>query len=134
MELIPYLTFYGACEEALTFYQTVLGGDIEIVSRYDNPAMQAPADYRQKILHARYAFEGIMIYASDAYPGSKAGSEPGPVALSVGIKDPAVGQKLFDGLSAGGKVGVPYTKQFWGDWHGNFVDRFGVRWMLNATD
>ncbi|HEY4936200.1 MAG TPA: hypothetical protein VII44_06460 [Puia sp.] len=24
--------------------------------------------------------------------------------------------------------------QFWGDWHGNFTDRFGIRWMVNCSN
>jgi len=44
------------------------------------------------------------------------------------------GQKLFDALAEGGEVGQPYQKQFWGDWHGNLTDKFGVNWMLNFSE
>jgi uncharacterized glyoxalase superfamily protein PhnB len=30
-------------------------------------------------------------------------------------------------------VHIPFKKQFWGDWHGNFKDRFGIRWMVNCS-
>ena len=56
LEMMPYLSFQGNCEEALHFYSDILDGRIEIVSRYDNPAMNAPEDFKNKILHAQFFF------------------------------------------------------------------------------
>ena len=56
IEMMPYLSFQGNCEEALLFYSDILDGRIEIVSRYDNPAMNTPEDFKNKILHARFSF------------------------------------------------------------------------------
>jgi PhnB protein len=39
---------------------------------------------------------------------------------------------LFAALSEGGKMEMPMEDQFWGDYFGDRVDRFGVRWMVNA--
>jgi len=39
--------------------------------------------------------------------------------------------RLFNGLSAGGKVEMPMEEMFWGDYFGSFEDKFGVRWMIN---
>jgi PhnB protein len=131
-ELIPYVSFSGQCEEALEFYKSVLGGDIEIVTRYDNPAMNAPDEYRNKVLHARFHFNGVSIYASDVMPGNTAKGTSADISLSLGFTDPESAQKAFDGLSAGGKVHIPFKKQFWGDYHGNFADKYGIKWMVNC--
>jgi PhnB protein len=40
---------------------------------------------------------------------------------------------LFAALSAGGKVEEPLREQFWGDYFGSLVDRYGVQWMINCT-
>lgn len=40
VQLIPYLMYAGNCEEALNFYKSILGGNLEIRSRYDNPNMK----------------------------------------------------------------------------------------------
>ena len=132
MELIPYLDFNGDCEEALNFYKEILDGRVEVASRYDNPAMKAPEDYKNKILHARLYFGNLMIYASDVMPGKSGSQSAGRIALSLGLRDEVLAKKIFDQLAAGAKIGVPFEKQFWGDWHGNLVDRFGIRWMINA--
>jgi len=74
-----------------------------------------------------------MIFASDVMPGKSGNQGSGRVALTLGFRDEVVAEKIFNQLAAGGTIGVPFVKQFWGDWHGNLVDRFGIRWMLNAS-
>jgi PhnB protein len=130
--LIPYLHFGGNCEEALHFYAQVLGGTVEITQRYDNPAMNAPEDYKQKVLHGRLHFGDLHIYASDVFPGQGVAQSSGDAALSLAFTDPDMGKQVFGLLAEGGKVGVPFEKQFWGEWHGNLVDRYGIRWMVNS--
>ena len=42
-------------------------------------------------------------------------------------------KKLFDALSAGGKVTMELQDMFWGDYYGSCTDKFGVQWMFNCT-
>ena len=130
--LIPYLHFQGTCEEALNNYKEILGGTVEIQERYDNPAMNAPDDYKDKVLHASFSFGQNTIMASDVFPGQSADKGTGDASLSISVDDPDQGKKIFDALAEGGKIGIAYEKQFWGAWHGNLTDRFGVRWMVNC--
>jgi PhnB protein len=130
--LIPYLNFEGNCEEALNYYKDILNGTIEIRSRYDNPAMKAPENYKNKVLHGRLHFGDLLIYASDVFPGGKTQKSSGDVALSLDVPDPETGKKIFDQLAADGKAHVAFEKQFWGDWHGNLTDKYGMRWMVNC--
>lgn len=131
-ELIPYIHFEGNCEEALNFYADILNGKVEVQSRYDNPAMNAPEAYRNKVLHGRLHFSELAIYASDVFPGQKAQKSSGDVYLSLTFPDETAAQQAFDRLAEGGKVGVPFAKQFWGSWHGNLVDKYGIAWMMNC--
>lgn len=39
--------------------------------------------------------------------------------------------RIFNALSEGGVVEMPMEDQFWGDYFGSFVDKFGVNWMIN---
>jgi PhnB protein len=133
IEMMPYLSFQGNCEEALNFYRDILDGRIEIVSRYDNPAMNVPEDFRNKILHARFSFGNNILFASDVMPKKQDEKKAGNIALSLGLHDEATAKDIFDRLSAGGDIHIPFKKQFWGDWHGNFRDRFGIRWMVNCS-
>ncbi len=129
-----YLNFCGNCEEALNHYAKVFDGKVTIVNRYDNPAMNAPKEFQDKVLHATLEFGGLTIMASDIMPRSpgETGKGSGDAALSLDVSDSDSGKKIFDRLADGGKVGVPFQKQFWGAWHGNLRDKYGIRWMVNC--
>ena len=51
------------------------------------------------------------------------------IALAPDSKEEA--ERLFNGLSAGGKIEVPLQDMFWGAYFGAFADKFGVQWMVN---
>lgn len=133
LDMMPYLSFPGNCEDALFFYKGVLDGQVEIVSRYDNPAMNAPDDFKNKILHSVFKFGRYILFASDVMPKNQYEPLSSNIALSLGLSDEKLAAEIFEKLSAGGKIHIPFKKQFWGDWHGNFTDRFGIRWMVNCT-
>jgi len=133
LEMMPYLSFQGNCEKALHFYGAILDGRIEIVSRYDNPAMNVPEEFRNKILHARFSFGNYILFASDVMPKKESEQMASNIAISLGLHDEVAAKDIFDKLSAEGYVHIPFKKQFWGDWHGNFRDRFGIRWMVNCS-
>ncbi|HEV3221564.1 MAG TPA: VOC family protein [Puia sp.] len=134
IDLVPYLQFQGDCEEALNFYKDILNGRIEIASRYDNPAMNAPEDFKNKILHARFYFGKFMLFASDMMPKKISETVQNNISISLGLHDEGLAKDIFDRLSMGGKINIPFKRQFWGDWHGNFSDRFGIRWMVNYSE
>ena len=52
--------------------------------------------------------------------------------LSVQGKSVEEGKRLFDALSAGGKVTMPFAETFWAKGFGMLVDKFGVPWMVNC--
>lgn len=132
--LIPYLHFEGNCEEALNWYNQILGGTVDIVNRYDNPAMNAPEEYKDKVLHARFHFGDNTIMAGDVFPGKSAKKSSGDTALALGLDDVERAREVFDALSEEAEAHVPFEKQFWGEWHGNLTDRYGIRWMVSAEE
>jgi PhnB protein len=130
--LTPYLHFNGNCEEALNAYKVILGGSLEGVQRYGMMNPNAPPEQKDKILHAEFKFDGCTILASDSF-GERVGDKSSPnTALSLSYDSPEKAKQIFDKLAEGGKVGVPFEKQFWGAWHGNLVDRYGIYWMMNT--
>jgi PhnB protein len=40
--IAPYLMFGGRCEEALDFYRTALGAEVEMLMRFDESPEPAP--------------------------------------------------------------------------------------------
>lgn len=131
--LTPYIHFAGNCEEALETYKEILGGRFEIQERYDNPNMNAPEEYREKVLHARFYNDACQFMACDVFPGQTV-SSGSAIALSLDFKNRTQAQNIFSEFAKRGEVHIPFEKQFWGDWHGNLTDEFGIRWMVNHIE
>ncbi len=51
--------------------------------------------------------------------------------ISISAESEEEADKLFNGLSTGGKVLMPMEKTFWGDYFGMLTDKFDVQWMVN---
>jgi len=43
-------------------------------------------------------------------------------------------KKLFDALSAGGKIDMDLQDVFWGGFYGSCTDKFGIQWMFNCNE
>jgi PhnB protein len=130
MQTTPYLYFTGACESALKFYEACGLGTIRELRRYAGSPM-AERDggaWCEKVLHSVFEGPGIRLCASD-------GPDSEPMkgcALFIEVGDVESARSLFEALSAGGRITVPFKKQFWGDHYGNFTDKFGVQWAVDS--
>lgn len=133
-QIDAYLTFDGTCAEAMRFYERTLGGKLEtLMTHAESPmADQAPPGSGDRILHARLVIDGRALMASDSPPGGPYEGMNG-FALSLNYADLAEARRVFDALSAGGRVNMPLQKVFWADAFGMLVDRFGTPWMINAV-
>lgn len=131
----PYLNFPGNAEEAFNFYKSVFGGEFAVVQRFkDTPeADRVPEDLKEKLMHIALPIgKGNVLMATDALEsmGHKvtAGTN---FHLSISADSEEEANKLFAGLSDGGKVTVPLAKMFWGAYFGMCTDNFGVQWMVS---
>ena len=133
MELVPYIFFYGRCEEALEFYKSVFGGSYEMMRNSDSPSQEhTPPGFGNKVMHSSFTGGGVSFMASDGSEEKPVDSEAGNIALSVTTKDAAEGERLFKALSDGGKVSLPLGEAFWGGRFADVVDRFGTEWMIST--
>jgi PhnB protein len=128
MKLYPYLYFAGNAEEVLNFYRDTLGGEITMLSRYGDSPMQA--DWKQKIMHSRLAFDGNMLMISDAFKGQPANTE-GNVQLSVEVESMERINEVFPKMAEGGTITMELQDMFWGARFGMMKDKFGITWMFN---
>jgi PhnB protein len=79
-------------------------------------------------MHAVLDGGAVKLMASDT---EKASPEAKKVSLSLGGTDEATMRKIFDDLSAGGKIFSALKKEAWGDIFGSFTDKYGIEWMMN---
>ncbi|MFP4544618.1 MAG: VOC family protein, partial [Candidatus Kapaibacterium sp.] len=92
-----YLTFDGNCREAMDFYKSVFGGDLNRQTFRDGP-MEIPESHKDKIMHASLAFGDVRIMASDSMPGSKV-IKGNNIQLSLNLDDESLQSNLFNSLS-----------------------------------
>jgi PhnB protein len=132
MQLQPYLHFNGDCETAFKFYERCLGGKIEaMLTHAGTPAEQhVPAEWRNKILHARLVVGDAVLMASDSPPGHY--HKPQGFSVTIQIKDRARAEEIFRALADGGTVTMPFEQTFWAARFGMLVDKFGTPWMVNC--
>lgn len=131
VKLNPYITFDGTAREAMTFYHSVLGGDLTISTFGEfGGGGDVPAD---GVMHAQLAGDhGVVLMASDTPPGMP--HTPGStISVSLFGDDVEVLRGWWDGLSEGGQVVLALEKQVWGDTFGMLTDRFGISWMVNIA-
>jgi PhnB protein len=134
MQINAYLNFTGQCEEAFQFYEKLLGGKIEGMFRFaGTPAGgQVPPEWAQKIMHIRLKVDESEIMGADVPPGRGGEGAAKRFCMSIGLKDPAEAERIFNGLAEGGSVQMPIQKTFWALKFGMLVDRFGIPWMVNC--
>jgi len=130
--LTPYLSFRDNAREAMTFYQSVLGGQLDLVEFSSFPQMpQDPAD-ANKIMHAWLATDDGMVLAGSDTPTGMDYQPPQGISVSVSFDDDDRAQAIWDGLGAGGTPTMPFETAPWGGRFGMLIDRFGVTWMVTA--
>jgi PhnB protein len=82
-----------------------------------------------RVMHVRLNARGAVLMGADGPPQHQ-GKADG-FWVTVGAVDPDEGRRIFDALSDGGRVVMPFAPTFWGVF-GMTVDRYGTPWMVNA--
>ena len=132
MQLSPYLGFNGQCEAAFKFYEQCLGGKILAMMPHGEmpSAEHVPADWHDKIMHACLQVGDQVLMGSDAPPSLH--EDPKGFHVSIHLKDPKEGERIYNSLADGGTVQMPFQQTFWAAGFGMLVDRFGTPWMINC--
>ncbi|KQM78651.1 glyoxalase [Pedobacter sp. Leaf216] len=128
-----YLNFNGNTEEAFNFYKSVFGGEFAVVQRYkDSPGCEGmPIGDQEKLMHIALPIGGNILMGTDITDPMPAATFGTGISLSVDAQSEEEAKRLFDGLSAGGKVTMALEKTFWGALFGMATDKFGIQWMVN---
>ncbi|KAF2082898.1 VOC family protein [Flavobacterium sharifuzzamanii] len=131
----PYLMFNGTCEAAFLFYKSVFGGDFPYIGRFkDAPAEEGEVlseEALNRIMHVSLAIGSSVLMGSDTHPRYGDVGIGDNFSVSVHAESREEADKIFNGLSAGGKVEMPMNDTFWGSYFGMFKDKFGINWMVS---
>lgn len=130
--LNPYLSFQGSAREALEFYRSVFGGELN-VSTFGESGMSDDPALADHVMHGQLTTtQGFTLMASDT-PPSMPLTVGDSVSVSLSGDDLAELSGYWDKLVDGGTVTVPMEPAPWGDTFGMCVDRFGINWLVNVA-
>jgi PhnB protein len=128
-----YLTFGGNCREAMMFYKSILGGELNFQTVGQSPMSgKMSKKLREYILHSMLKNGSLVLMGSDMVPddGLKAGNA---VSLVLDCSSEKQIREYYSKLSEGGIINHPLEETFWGAIFGSLTDKFGNHWLLNLA-
>ncbi len=130
MKLEAYLFYPGNTEEAMSFYQGILGGDLSITRRGDVDPSASESE-KDAVINAALDNGAFTLRASDRSDATTHVQTRIELTI-VGAEDADL-RRIFDQLSEDGTVKTPLEKMFWGDTFGALIDKFGIGWQVNIS-
>ena len=131
-----YLTFNGTTEEAFNFYKSVFGGEFTEIHKFNTmpPQDGIPAlseEEGNRIMHISFPIGTSILFGSDTLSAHGDAIFGNNFSITINGDSIEEADKLFSGLSVGGKITMPLEKTFWNAYFGMFTDKFGINWMIN---
>ena len=132
----PYVHFNGNAEEAFTFYRSVFGGEFARIVRFsafaspENPISEKEAN---KVAHVALPIgtENILMGSDVPEFMGRVNEEENRSKIQITAASREEADRLFHGLSAGGKIEMPIGDSPWGTYFGMFRDKYGIEWMID---
>ena len=133
----PWINFNGNAEEAFNFYKSVFGGAFTKIIRFKDlstPEHPVAENEANNIMHIALPIGNNILMANDvpAFMG-RVNENENRSKISISAESREEADKLFNGLSAGGKIEMPIADGPFGSYFGMFADKYGVQWMVDYT-
>lgn len=133
-----YLHSEGNTEEAFNFYKSVFGGEFDAFLRYremcdDSGLGRLSEDEKEKIMHVALPIgkENVLMGADTLKSMCQEINTGNNFSISISTASREETERIFNGLSEGGKITMPLAKTFWSEYFGMCSDKFGTLWMVN---
>ena len=133
MKLNPYIMFTdGNCRNALSFYETALGGRTVSSMTFAEAPGDAPvgAEWGDMVMHAQFEAAGISLFACDSPPEYQ--ETAAGISLTLTVDTPQEAERMFAALSDGANVTMPIDETIWASRFGMLTDRYGISWMVSC--
>lgn len=134
INLTPYINWRGQAREAMEFYRSVLGGQLDVMTFADmgGTATGVSEDEVDWVMHSALTVSESVVLMGADHPAHIPG-EPQRQQVSISGDDETTLRAWWDGLSEGATVQQPLERAPWGDSFGMLSDRYGVDWLVNIA-
>ena len=134
MNLTPFLLFPGNCAEAMTFYQSCLGGTLAITKLGDTPmAAHMPPEKHNKVTYSHLKSDALEFSATDWLHPVQQPLQGNTVAIFISGGKFSELKTIFDKLAVGSNPDLldnlrdmPFGS------YGHLADKFGVHWFFQG--
>jgi PhnB protein len=131
-QLNPYLNFRGNAREAMEFYQSVFGGELNTSTFGEYGMSEDPAE-QNKIMHAQLESpSGFVLMGADT-PAGMPYSETSNISVSLSGDGESELKGYWEKLSDDATIIEELAMAPWGDSFGMLTDRYGVNWLVNIA-
>jgi PhnB protein len=134
----PYIHFNGNAEEAFTFYKSVFGGEFAKIMRYkdlSSPQHPIGENDANRLMHIALPIsKSNVLMASDVLEiMGQVTENDNRNTIFINTESREEADKLFNGLSEGGKIEMPIADGPLGSYFGMFADKYGIQWMVDFS-
>lgn len=136
-----YMNFTRNTEEVFNYYKSIFGTEFSEggIARFgDIPPMEGmppmPEEDKNLVMHIELPILGGLVLMGTDAPETMGFSVNFGNNIHINLEPDTREEtkRLFDALSAGGKITMELQDMFWGAYFGSFTDKYGVNWMVNC--
>ena len=132
--LNPYISFRGTAREAMEFYQSVFGGELDLSTFGDVQMPGIGEDEADLIMHGQLeAPGGLTLMGADTPRSMDAVRGQQHHHLAERRRRGRAPRLLGQARPRAATVTMPLEAAPWGDAFGQLTDKFGVSWMVNIA-
>ncbi len=134
----PWINFNGNAEEAFAFYKSVFGGEFTKVVRFKDiataefPVAEKEAD---KMMHIELPVGTSTVLIGNDVPEfmGKVSENENRSKIAIRTESKEEADTIFNALSAGGNVEVPFDDNSTDTYFAMFRDRYGIEWTVEYS-
>lgn len=134
LEIIPYLSFKGNCEEAVNTYMNAFGGEILYISRWTEKNLDAPTEQIGKVMHVEFAIGSTRMSAGDSFDCAEVSTD---IKLMIHMDSETEALQAISVLAEGGTILSPlkpHPEPDDGGCGSLIKDRFGFIWIITCPN
>ena len=134
IKLTPFLLFDGNCAEAMTFYQSCLGGELALIKIGDTPMKaQLPLEHHHKVANAHLKSGAVDFTATDWMHPTRMPHRGNTVCMSINGGSYSELKVIFDKLSVGAdETLLDHLRDMPFGTYGHLADKYGVHWFFRG--
>lgn len=134
VEIIPYLSFAGNCDEAVHTYINAFGGEINYISHWSASTDGVKLEQIGKVMHVEFKIGNSRMAAGDSFDSAAVNTN---IKLMIHMNSEAEAIKAIAVLAEGGTVLAPLQPhpEPDDDGCGSIIkDRFDFTWIITCPN